>query len=675
MRPNSKPPDLSRLDRLAILLFAGMCLAALSSAGMANAEPGKQTPATMRTLTTSQEVHRLTSEEAARAHPVHLRGVVTYYDPSFFADGYAPMFIHDAAGCIFVRVAQGTYQSLTAGSLIDLRGVSGRGDFAPIVVELSIQVLGRPGLPPNPRKPSLVRLLSGVEDGQWVQVEGVVHSVVSHNRHINLQLVMADGPITILMGDDSLAAYAALVDAKVRIRGNAGPLMDSSRTQMIGAKIDSPGQAAVEILEPAPADPFKLPVVSIDRLLRWDMAPQLTHRVHVRGRVTLQWPGTSVCIRDATQGICAQAEQSTHVANGERIDIAGFAKAEAGTPVLTDATFSAAGPATAAPLAAVPVTAEQALLGGHQSDLIQIEGQLLSRDLASADTTLLLSAGRYIFKAILPKEFRTAASGAWENGSILRVTGICSVQLDALRSMSGAGTAVPTTFQVLMRSPADVTIVRKPSWWTASHMVVLLALALAGTLAVLGWVVALRRRIRESEERFRHMAQHDALTGLATRLVLQDRLKITLETAKRHGTGVALLMLDLDKFKDINDTFGHGAGDKVLMVTASRLLDTVRKSDTVARIGGDEFVVLLTEFDNREALETIAGKLVTTLSEPIPFEGYLVPVTVSVGVCALSSEELDEEQILKDADAALYAAKERGRNCFAVYVRDTTGNR
>ena len=132
-------------------------------------------------------------------------------------------------------------------------------------------------------------------------------------------------------------------------------------------------------------------------------------------------------------------------------------------------------------------------------------------------------------------------------------------------------------------------------------MLILLGLLLTGTLAALAWV-ALRKRVwrqtillRESEERFRHMALHDALTGLATRLLLRDRLDTAVDAARRRQTGLALLMVDLDKFKDINDTFGHHAGDEVLRVTADRLLAAVRKADTVARFGGDEFVVLLAD--------------------------------------------------------------------------------
>ncbi len=437
---------------------------------------------------------------------------------------------------------------------------------------------------------------------------------------------------------------------------------------MIGVRLHCPNLSAVETLEPPPDDPFKLPTIPIYRLLQWDVVPLLAHRVHVQGRVTLQWPGASVCLRDAPQGICAQTDQSTPLRTGELIDIAGFASAEGGAPMLTDAVFRSAGSAAAAPVPAVPVTAEQALLGRYDSQLIQIDGQLVSRDLASADTTLLLTSGKSIFTASLPQGLGGPETNAWKNGSVLRVTGICSVQLDAQRSGLGIGTAVPRTFRVLMRSPADVAVFRKPSWWTPVHAVLVLTLALAATLAVLGWVVVLRKRIRESEERFRHMAQHDALTGLATRLVLQDRLKVALETAKRHQTGLGLLMLDIDRFKLINDTLGHQAGDEVLRVTADRIVEAVRKSDKVARMGGDEFVVLLPDLSDSQAAESIAAKVVAALSVPVPFAGRELPVSVSVRVCSASAGDLDAEALLKSADAALYHAKASGRNCFQVFT-------
>jgi diguanylate cyclase (GGDEF)-like protein len=362
---------------------------------------------------------------------------------------------------------------------------------------------------------------------------------------------------------------------------------------------------------------------------------------------------------------------------GDDVDLVGFAGTENNTSILTDAVFRSAG--ASGPVVAAPVTPEQALLGKHDSELIQIDGQLIGEDLASSDTTLLLTSGKNIFTAILPRNLAEPDSSAWKIGSVLRVTGICSVQLDAVSKVR-EGAAVPKSFRVFMRSPQDVAVLQGPSWWTPLHAVLLLALALIGTLVVLGWVVELRRRLvrqaillREGEERFRHMALHDALTGLATRLLLQDRLEAAVETANRHQKGLAFLAVDLDKFKEINDTFGHLAGDKVLRVTAARLLEAVRKSDTVARMGGDEFVVLLPDLNDPQAAERIASNIVEALAAPISFAGLELPVSVSVGVCSAPVGQLDAEALLRSADAALYHAKAGGRNRFQVFTPQMDG--
>jgi diguanylate cyclase (GGDEF)-like protein len=233
-----------------------------------------------------------------------------------------------------------------------------------------------------------------------------------------------------------------------------------------------------------------------------------------------------------------------------------------------------------------------------------------------------------------------------------------------------------------MRSLQDVVVLIEPSWWTPAHALVLLAIVLAGTLVALAWVIVLRRRVeqqtillRESEQRFRHLALHDALTGLATRLLLQDRLSAAVETAKRHRRELALLMVDIDKFKEINDTYGHQIGDEVLRVTAFRLLEAVRKTDTVARMGGDEFVVLLPDLNDPQAAERIGTKIVEDLTVPMLIENCEVLASVSVGLCTAFAAEFDAEALLKNADAALYQAKSSGRNCLKVYALDTASTR
>jgi diguanylate cyclase (GGDEF)-like protein len=162
------------------------------------------------------------------------------------------------------------------------------------------------------------------------------------------------------------------------------------------------------------------------------------------------------------------------------------------------------------------------------------------------------------------------------------------------------------------------------------------------------------------------MALHDALTGLATRLLLQDRLDVALASAERHRTRLAVLMVDLDWFKQINDTRGHQAGDEVLRVAASRLQDAVRKEDTVSRLGGDEFVVLLPDLSDPQAAERTAARIVQSLAVPIPLAGGQAEVSVSVGVCTVYGEELDADDLMRCADTALYRAKANGRNCYAV---------
>jgi diguanylate cyclase (GGDEF)-like protein len=144
-------------------------------------------------------------------------------------------------------------------------------------------------------------------------------------------------------------------------------------------------------------------------------------------------------------------------------------------------------------------------------------------------------------------------------------------------------------------------------------------------------------------------------------------LDIALESAKRRRTGLAVLMVDLDRFKEINDTYGHPAGDEVLRATANRLLQVVRREDTVARLGGDEFVVLLQDLTDLDAAERIASIIVGTLGVPIPIDGREVSVSVSVGVCALAAEQFDAVDLLKNADTALYNAKASGRNRFEFF--------
>jgi diguanylate cyclase len=194
----------------------------------------------------------------------------------------------------------------------------------------------------------------------------------------------------------------------------------------------------------------------------------------------------------------------------------------------------------------------------------------------------------------------------------------------------------------------------------------LIALCLAALVGI-RQLLAQRDLVAVRDE-LRHQALHDALTGLPNRLLILDRTEQALARASRDRSAVAVLYLDLDGFKDINDSFGHTAGDKLLQVMSSRLAGAVRHSDTVARLGGDEFMVLLDGESAEAGPELVAERLLAVLREPIDLNGTTgrtLGVTASIGV-AIGPRRTAEE-LVRDADLALYRAKESGKNRFMIF--------
>ena len=180
-------------------------------------------------------------------------------------------------------------------------------------------------------------------------------------------------------------------------------------------------------------------------------------------------------------------------------------------------------------------------------------------------------------------------------------------------------------------------------------------------------------QLKASEAQLEFLAHHDVLTSLPNRLRLFFRLEHSIDTAKREGTQLALLMLDLDRFKDVNDSFGHLVGDQLLQLVANRLINRVRDIDTVARLGGDEFTVVLENITHPEDAVRIAQSIITDLGEPwsIPHTGEIL-IGASIGISLYPQHGHTPELLLQQADAALYKAKEGGRNRFAFYSNEFT---
>jgi PAS domain S-box-containing protein len=450
-------------------------------------------------LTTADAAHSLQADEAGRRYPIHLRAVVTDYDPDT-SPLVGALFACDETGCICVVVFPRPILPIRAGTLVEITGVSEPGNYASIVLGSEVHVVGQSQLPANPPRRNLTQLMTGQSDAKFVEVEGVIRSVIQSGPHVTIALALADGTINCITRLEAGADYTRLVDAKVVIRGAAAPVWTKNR-QMVGARLLFPSLAQVRIEEPAPPDPFSLPARPINRLLRFEPGTTFVHRAHVRGQVTLQWPGHWIYIQDGFQGLFIPTIQRTPVQLGDVVDVVGFPAMGQYSLMLEDAVFRPVGSGQA--VASKPIALQDALAGDDDAKLVQINGRLVSLDLTSEYPTLVMSSGGMSFFALLPSGTKAEEISSWRPGSELQLTGICSVNVDKYLSAQREGAALPISFRVLLRSAQDVVVRQKPSWWTASRILVVLAFCLL--IIVLGtlWVAALKRRVTERTETVR----------------------------------------------------------------------------------------------------------------------------------------------------------------------------
>ncbi len=681
-----------------------------------------------RLLTTAASIRRLSGDQASAALPVQLTGVVTYSDKQ-----WRQMFVQDSTGGIYVKYS-GSTAPIEQGQRIALIGITNPGGYAPVVVAPKIRILGKTELP-KPIRVTAADASSGILDSQFVEIEGVVHpmKIGEEPGHLTFELYSPFGQIHVYTGPDFLDAQNAqrLVDANVRLRGVLGTVFNSRR-QLVGYQLSVSTSADVDLLGMPNADPFLGATIPIGSLLQFSSNASFNHRVKVQGSVIMVGKGF-LYVQDGSGGMEAVGET-----NGLRladfVELVGYASPLGGySPMFSDATVrvvrhnAAVNPRL--------VTTETMSQGQLDSQLMTIEGRLLSVVNSVNGKNLVLQSGGMTFNAELGVANSASLLHQLEEGSVLRLTGVCSIQLDPNKLYRVLDSDL-LGFKLLLRSPDDVSVLRPASWWKLQRILATLGILSVLVLAAFGWVTMLQRRVRSqsdalrkakekadairnlsramrevtvredftaratvfgndeiaqlgvgfnkmlselekrdlaklaAEQKLHDLAVTDELTGLPNRRLLADRLSQTLAAAQRGRYMAAVLYIDLDGFKLVNDSLGHTVGDVLLGQVAQRLRSRIRQSDTLARIGGDEFTVILAKLPAREEAGRVAQTLLDVLTKHFVIENHEITIGASIGISLFPDNAANGTDLLQHADSAMYAAKRSGKNQVTYFTSE-----
>jgi diguanylate cyclase (GGDEF)-like protein len=705
-------------EGLRINLYHARAVAIPAELVESKSEPGSKLPV----LATVRAVRDLPPSKAAMALPVHVTGVITYEDSLWHQ-----LYLQDKSGGIYVGFS-GDHPELLAGERVTLSGITGPGDYAPVIVAPKFRVGGMAPLP-VPIPVTVSDVAAGLLDAQYATIEGVIHPLKfgeeSSHPKLTFDLFTDLGRVHVytspLFPDLQHSKY--LEDAKARIRGVFGTVFNSRR-QLVGYQFLVESPSDIDVTEPAIPNPFGMEPTPIEDLLRFSSHAKFGHRVKVKGTITLA-ERDSLYLQDATDGVEIQGDtHSIHL--GDLVEAIGYPTLVSRySPVLTDAVVrSVGGTGHIVPKVA---TAESILEGHDDSMVVTVEGRLLMELNEPARKTLVLQSGVRTFSAQLDTSGLTTNLPQLGEGSILRLTGVCFTQVNP-NKLYTLLEEDPSSFQILLRSPQDLTVVRSAPFWTLQTTLVLLTVLSLLIPVTLIWVGVLRRRVRmqmaalqkaaetsqaiedlsismqnvskkqrfdtqvsvrgnediaqlvvgfnsmlaelqvrdrakkAAEAKLEHMAMFDELTGLPNRRLLSDRLSQSLARAEREGEMLALLYIDLDGFKLVNDTLGHSIGDRLLCQVAQRLRSRSRQSDTLARIGGDEFTLVLNNIQSESDAEKTAQSLLEALVPPFPIDANGIRIGASIGISIFPDQGIEGGSLLQQADYAMYAAKRNGKN-------------
>lgn len=764
MRVRAHKPSMRTLGHAVGQVFLASVLAASASFASADA------PATLTSLST---IRKLTNAEASMAVPVVFEATVTYFR------GYErTLFVQDGDNAIFVQTT--TNLKLEPGDRILIRGFT-RDSFRPIIMSNDLTFLRHDKLP-NPVDAEFSPLLQAKLDCRFVRVKGVVISAVpaltSGHQVTQLELALHGGTIAATVDKGAVARLSDLLDAEVEVTGAEAGSFDG-KMQQTGVLIHVTSLDDVKVLRKPSVDAWSIPLTRMDEVLNNYDVEDLTPRVRIQGVITYFQPGRMAVLQDGPLSIRIFTPTIETFGVGDRAQAIGEPSVDNGFLTLKWGDLRTTG--GSAPITPVRVNWDQLASGRHAFDLVSIEGQVVTQVREHAQDVYIIASDGHLFSATVrfPVVFDPNAANApppmplIPEGSTVRVTGV-AIHDDA-NPFNG-----PMAFGILLRSSADVTVVKNPSMLTVRNLILLVSLLLVSMAGGAAWVWMLKRKVhqqtaelaaqKEAEavlERKRsriledingnqplehiltqiaelasfrldgapcwcevgdglkfgavpattdglhlirqeilsrsgplhgmlfvtidpdapssaraqealamgawlatlaietrglysdlvHRSEFDLLTEVFNRFSFERRLDAIIQESSQNLSLFGLIYLDLDEFKQVNDQYGHAAGDQYLRQSALRMKHQLRPSDTLARLGGDEFAVLVTNIRSQSDVEDVALRLERSFHEPFAIDGYTIQGSCSVGSALFPDDGADKDSLLSTADAAMYVNK------------------
>ena len=718
-------------------------------------------------IPTLRAVAALTNAQASRHIPVSFEATVIYdFKPALDIN------VQDGDTAIFVRPARET--ELVPGDRVRVEGTTEQS-FLPYVADARVTFL-RHGAVPEPVEASFDDLVRTRLNCRLVRIHGIVRTVdivtAKTSPTGRLQLQMDGGYADIHLSNYDAAALKNLLDTEVEITGAAGRIFDGKMRQT-GVKIKVTSLSDIRVLRRAAADPWTLPVTPLSNVIVGYHIRDLSERIRVHGTITYSLPGTAAVLENDTSSLWISTQSEEPLKIGDVADATGFPAVGENRISLMHAEI--ADTHVPAPIRPQEYTWSELAVWtknnptGHQFDLVSIQGRVVTEVREAAQDEYVLLAGGRLFTAVYnhpPPPQPLPAMLQVPLGSTVSVTGVCMI-VDTNPYNSEA------SFNILLRSFADIKVTAAPSLLSVYNLVVLVAVLLVAVFAVGAWswylqwkrrheTVAMayleRRRSLVLEEvnssrplkeimehvtelvnfklhgvaawceikdgpcfghrlaivgsqrvlqqeihgrsdttlgtlfaavpRFVkpnpdesaalalgtglaklaietsnlysalvHRSEFDLLTDVPNRFSLEKQLETLIQEAAEHKSTFGIVFIDLDRFKQINDEYGHQTGDLYLQEVARRMKRQLRPSDMLARLGGDEFAVIVARVRNRAEVEEIALRLERCFDEPFAMEGREFSGSASIGIAMYPTDGTTKDALLSTADAAMYLEK------------------